>query len=67
MYVYIAQYPLRWTAESALHLFMPTPIRHTCEKHSTHRAITHEDYAFTHISTYVYSHISLIFFTAELI
>ena len=25
---HIAQYPLHWTAESALHLFIPTPIRH---------------------------------------
>ena len=24
----IAQYPLRWTAESALYLFIPTPTRH---------------------------------------
>ena len=36
------------------------------DTNSTHGAITRGDYVFTHISTAVYSHVSLIY-TAELI
>ena len=47
---YIAQYSVRWTAQSALHFFpsladqfIPTPTR----KHSSHAAIARNDYALT--------------------
>ena len=62
MYVlyYIAQYPLRWTAESALHLFIPTPTRHLREAFYPRSKYARRLF-FTHISTAVYSHIPLIY------
>ena len=53
--LYIAQYPVNWTAQSALY-FLPPPPRQTCSfrhqlgfsgKHSSHAAITRNDYSLT--------------------
>ena len=67
---YIAQYPVRWTAQSVVHLlpsladlFIPTPTRLQREAfYTSHAAITRNDYI-THISTTVYSQI--LIYTAE--
>ena len=44
---YIAQYPVRWTAESALHFtpWQTSSFRH--HQHSSHAAIMREDYSLT--------------------
>ena len=59
---YIAQYPVRWSAQSTLHflpsltdLFIPTPLGFS-GKHSSQAAITRQDYI-THISTTVHSQV----------
>ena len=63
---YIAQYPVRWTAQRALHfppladLFIPTPTRFSW-KHSSHAAIAQR--LFTHMSTTVYGQV--LIYTAE--
>ena len=49
---YIAQYPVRWTTQTALHFSHGRPVqfRHQLDfsgKHPSHAAITHEDYPFT--------------------
>ena len=49
---YIAQYPVSWTALSALHftLWLTCSFRHQLDlsgKHSSHAAITREDYSLT--------------------
>ena len=67
VWFYIALYPVRWTAQSALHsppladLFIPTPILGFSWKHSSHAAIAQG--LFTHISTTVYSQV--LIYTAE--
>ena len=68
VWFYIALYPVRWTAQSALHfppladLFIPTPFSASLRKHSSHAAIAQR--LFTHISTTVYSQV-LHIYTAE--
>ena len=50
--LYKAQYPVRWTAQSALHVtpWQTCSFRHQLDfsgKHSSHAAITSEDYSLT--------------------
>ena len=66
---YMAQYPVSWTAQSALHflpsltdLFIPTPTRLLREAFSSQAGITRQ-YFITHISTTVYSQV--LIYTAE--
>ena len=52
MFLYLAQYPVRWTTQTALHFSHGRPVqfRHQLDfsgKHPSHAAIAHEDYPFT--------------------
>ena len=54
--VQTVQYPVRWTSQSALHFFLPKQtcsFRHQLDfsgKHSSHAAITRDDYSPTPLS-----------------
>ena len=63
---YIAQYPVRWTAQTAVHVtpWQTCSFRHQLDvsgRHYSHAEITRKD--FTHISTTVYTQIFI--YTAE--
>ena len=66
MFLYIAQYPVHWTAQNALHFtaLQTCSFRHRLdfsEKHSSHAAIMREDYSLTFSTQYIarYSFIQL--------
>ena len=62
---YIAQYPVHWTAQRALHLSSPgRPVHsdtNSAWKHSSHAAIAQR--LLTHMSTTVYSQV--LIYTSE--